>query len=211
MFLRLLKYIGKVKAIFVFALSLMIYTLLCFINDGSNYSLFQHPYLTMVLLSGFLLLVIPFDFQNIMFSTRFVSLSSCRIKSVVWLFSLAFFYLFILFICFLPIGISLGDDFSIQKVIIFLTYSLTSLLIVIIMLVFLSAKIGTIITKIFLFCFIFAGFALNFAGGFFVNINFIFYNINSAFTWGLMVNSLMVYTTILSFLYVISFVKDKEL
>lgn len=209
--MQLLKYIGRIKIGMIFALSLAIYILLNLINDASSYSFFQHPYLTMVLLSGFLFLVMPFDFQNIMFSTRFTSMSKCRMKAVEWLSYFAVIYVGCLFVCFLPIGILLGDDFSLQKIGIFLFYSLLTLVTINILLVSLSAKIGTILTEIFLFFLIFAGFALNFAGELFVKINFFFYNINIAFNRILIINSLFVYIVITMIILAISLVKDKEL
>ena len=209
--LQLLKYISKLKIIIIVTIISIIYSLLNTIVDKSDYSFFQHPYITIGLIIGYLFLVFPFDFQNTMFVTQFKSAGSCRIQVIIWLSVLSIVYIISVLIILACLGIALGDIVTLQKLLTFLICTLLSLVVLNVILVFFSAKWGGLFSKIFLICFLLASFALNFAGGVFIKINFLFFNINNTFSKDFILTSLLVYVVIFSMFYVLSLFKDKEI
>ena len=207
----LLKYIPKSRIIITLFLLASIYLLTSINMEPSDYSFFQHPYVTMIMVAGYWFLIFRFSFSNSMFASRFKSVSYKNMKVIVWLSTLSTLYVLLSFAIIIFIGNITGDVFTLQKVFVYLFCSIFSFVVLNILFVALTTRISELLAKIVMFALLLGGFASNFAGSTLVYINFMFFNIHTELNIQTIINFLIVYTTCIVGSLFSSFAKDKEL
>lgn len=121
MFMQLLKFVSKIRVASVcFAVASVYFIYSSQTPEVDVYSYFQHPYITMALISGYWFLVFQFDFTGSMFTSRFMSLDSRNSQVIKWLTFLSIAYTFAAFLLFYMIGLFTKDIFTFSKVFIYL-------------------------------------------------------------------------------------------
>lgn len=202
--MQLFKYISKVKFAVIWLCIATIYVLLNLIQEKSAYSFFQHPFLTILVLLGFLLLIVPFDVHNSMLLMRFKSVSKCFGFYISQLAVIALLYLSCIFATIIVLGSILHDDFTFQKIFLYLFCTFFSLILLIISLVVFSIKLNHTFSKAILFCIIGFSFSMNFAGELYVKMNVYFYNIHSVLTLPILLQFIFAYAVGLFMIFLVS-------
>ena len=207
----LLKYVPKSRIIITLFFLAIVYFFTSIVMEQSDYSFFQHPYITMIMVVGHWYLVFRFNFSNSMFTSRFESIDHKNMQVVFWLSTLSTLYVLLCFAIIIFIGNITGDVFTLEKVFVYLFCSISSFVVLNVLFVALTTRMSELLAKIVMFALLFGGFASNFAGSALVYINFIFFNINTKFTHGTILNFLIVYTIFILGGVLLTFAKENEL
>lgn len=208
--MQLIKYLSKLKIIIIYSCLLLIYSILNISNEKSWYSFYQHPYFTLGIIYGYLIIIFQFDFNNTMSNIRFRNYEKYTIYFISKLNQISTLYFFVLYLLILALGLLFNDEFTIAKVFNYTIYTILSLILVNIFYVMFSIKYKIFLLKIFLYCIVALSFCLNFAGKYFVNINLFFFNIRTSFTLEFLLNSILIYSVLLFLIYLISNKKAKD-
>lgn len=210
--MRLLKYIGKIRIVFVFLTVVLVYSCLLLTSYRETFSVFQHPFLTILVYTGYLFLILPFDFAQPMVRTRFCDRSQFVLRTVSQLTQLSAAYFALLFAAFLVLGSFLHDLFLWERTVCYVVYTFLSLLVYNAGFVILSELFSSLLVKIFSFLFAFLGFGLTFfAGNLTHRINFLFFNWATECTVDSLISSALTYTVLAILFYHLSCRKGREL
>lgn len=212
MCLRYHRYINKPLLCVSFAAAIVAFLLL---NTRSyevgGYSSYQHPFLTLMIIGLYILMIAKLDFTGSMFVSRFQSPAKCMTWLVGAMSCFSAVYYSALLGAFILLSWLLNGAVSVESAVLCFIYGQITLVLVNVLYVVLSFKIGKLFAQICLYSAAFLGFAMNFAGEIFVRYNFFFFNMFSQWNQRIFVDSLITYTGLIFLLALLLQKKDKEL
>lgn len=195
--MRLLKYLNIPLFLVVSFVVGFVYSGFARGTVGVTFSMLQHPFVTIFSYAGFLLLILPFDFENPMLLIRFESVSR---SAVLLRRSIDFTYLCIrrfLIVLFNVLGFVWEQPFVLSQQLIYAAYTIFSFAAMSALYVFLSIRFSKSFAAIFWMSLIAAGFGLNYFGGtVFVRFNFLFFNMYETVDGTAILCSLLTYAVI---------------
>lgn len=212
MYLPLYKYINKTLLCVSGAIILAAFLLLnCASYDSSSYSSYQHPFLTLLIMGFYMLLIAKLNFTGSMFVARFKSLASCMIRTsgVLCLFATAYYSA--IFVVFLSWMALMGGPMTVVSMLLCYLYSLLTLWTVSVFYVVLSFKVSNLFARIILYSLMFLSFAMNFSGEIFVRYNFFFFNMYSRLDQSILSSSMATYAGLIFIATILLQKKEKEL
>lgn len=177
----------------------------------NSFSVIQHPFLTIFLYCGFLLLILPFNFSNPLFSLRFPDGITKQLTCFDWLTELSALYAAAAIVLFNVLGVILGQPFILHHQMIYAAYTVFSLCVLDALIVVLSEWKGK--TAAFTVCISLtaAGFGLNYFGGsLFGGVNFLFYNMQDTLDFKKLTVSIITYGVIALLCTLLSFKNSKR-
>lgn len=164
---------------------------------GVTFSMLQHPFVTIFAYAGFLLLILPFDFENPMLVIRFQTVNQRRYYYADQLITLSFLYAVFLIVLFNILGVVWEQPFVLSQQLIYATYTIFSFASISALYVFLTIRFSKSFAAIFWMCLIAASFGLNYFGGkAFIRFNFLFFNMYEAVDGTAILCSLFTYAVI---------------
>lgn len=178
---------------------------------GNSFSVIQHPFLTIFLYCGFLLLILPFDFGNQMFVLRFSDSMTRQRVCFDWLAELSMLYAGGMILLFNILGLIWRQPFVLHHQVIYTAYTIFSLAVLDALIVVLSEWKGK--TTAFVICIAItaAGFGFNYFGGsIFGNVNFLFYNMRDTLDIGTLMISVITYAVIALFCVLLAVKNSKK-
>lgn len=196
-FMRLLKYLNIPLFLVVSFVVGFVYSGFARSTVGITFSMLQHPFVTIFSYAGFLLLILPFDFENPMLLIRFKSVSQQQYYYIDQLITLSFLYAVFLIVLFNILGFVWEQPFVLSQQLIYAVYTIFSFAAMSALYVFLSIRFSKSFAAIFWMCLIAAGFGLNYFGGkIFIRFNFLFFNMYEAVDGTAILCSLLTYAAI---------------
>lgn len=212
MCLRYHRYINKPLLCVSFTAAIVAFLLL---NTRSyevgGYSSYQHPFLTLMIIGLYILMIAKLDFTGSMFVSRFQSPAKCMTRLVGAMSCFSAVYYSALLGAFILLSWLLNGAVSVESAVLCFIYGQITLVLVNVLYVVLSFKIGKLFAQICLYSAAFLGFAMNFAGEIFVRYNFFFFNMFSQWNQRILVDSLITYAGLIFLLALLLQKKDKEL
>ena len=195
--MRLLKYLNIPLFLVVSFVVGFVYSGFARGTVGVTFSMLQHPFVTIFSYAGFLLLILPFDFENPMLLIRFESVSRQRYYYADQLISLSFVHVVFLIVLFNVLGFVWEQPFVLSQQLIYAAYTIFSFAAMSALYVFLSIRFSKSFAAIFWMSLIAAGFGLNYFGGtVFVRFNFLFFNMYETVDGTAILCSLLTYAVI---------------
>lgn len=179
--------------------------------EVGGYSSYQHPFLTLMIIGLYILMIAKLDFTGSMFVSRFQSPAKCMTRLVGAMSCFSAVYYSALLGAFILLSWLLNGAVSVESAVLCFIYGQITLVLVNVLYVVLSFKIGKLFAQICLYSAAFLGFAMNFAGEIFVRYNFFFFNMFSQWNQRILVDSLITYAGLIFLLALLLQKKDKEL
>lgn len=180
-------------------------------TTGNPFSVIQHPFLTVFLYCGFLLLILPFDFENQMFILRFPDCMTRQWSSFDWLVEMSTLYAGVMILLFNILGLIWKQPFVLHHQVIYTAYTVFSLAVLDALIVVLSEWKGK--TTAFVICTAItaAGFGFNYFGGsVFGGVNFLFYNMRDTLDIEMLIISVITYVVIALSCVLLAFKNSKN-
>ena len=210
MFLLFNRYINRV----FLALSVIVSLAACVVLNFEAYETYrsyQHPFLTMLVVGFYVLMITKLDFTNGIYIMRFSSRAQCMLKTMASLCLFALEYYSVLLALFILICLGMGGAVSAASVLFCYVFTLLSLFVLNVFYVILSFKFSGLLTKIFLYSILFLGYAMNFSGEIFIRYNFFFFNMYTSLDQGVLIGTLVTYCSLIFVGTIFLQVRDKEL
>ncbi len=210
--MQLHKYLNKIQLLFS-AAGIMVSFFLLTLNssESDGYSSYQHPFLTLLLIGFYVLIIAKLDFTNTMFVIRFKSKGQCMLHATVSLCLFGWLFYSILFAFFLALSFWFTATISVSSAVLCYIYTLLTLFFINVFYVVLSFKWSKLFTRIVLYSLMFLGFAMNFSGDIFIRYNFFFFNMYTYVNQGILTSSLATYAFLIFLLTLILQKRDREL
>ena len=210
MYMRLIKYIGNLRIIIVFAILSLFYCTIHLMTEIKKFSSFQHPFLSLLLYLCFFFLIFRFDLNNIMLKSRFTSNDTFLLKCSAMLIRFATEYMVLMMLIIISVGLLIGDYLSWKRLLIYMICTFFSLCIFSVMYVVFSDKTGGLGAKIIMYSYVTATIALGFVNDFFIAVDFLYFNISTGVSASLLLRMACVYIITIVFLYMLTLIRGSE-